>query len=217
MLFASVLMILFFFLILGVVTVTVSKNVSGAVTGNRTTSVSDADGFIASPVSVPAAQPATLTTRSSGTAGSLTMTNSSHGITTGQRVDLYWTGGQCYGALVGTVSGTTVPIASVSGGSSLPSASTAITVGIVTSVACPITGNNMSALVLSSTVTGYIVFNTGSADAYAALMDGSGVQTWTSADLGTNPLTGSAITTVYFSHNNTTAAQTSMQSFVVTH
>ncbi len=209
-------MIVAFFAMLGVVSMTVSRSASGFMTSQSTVQVSDGGGHVSSPVTVPAAQAATLTTRTNGTSGSLTMTSSSHGITTGQRVDLYWTGGHCYGAVVGTVSGTTVPISSVAGGDALPSASTAILVGICTSVAFPCTGNNMQVLVMDTPQSGYFVFNDGSANNYAAFVTGGQGAMWVTGDAGANPLAGAAVTTLYVSHNGTSAV-TAMRAGYIGH
>lgn len=65
------------------------------------------------PVILPAARAGVLTTRDSGTAGEVTL-GEGHGITTGQTVDLYWSGGKRRDVTVGTVDGTA---AAVSGGS----------------------------------------------------------------------------------------------------
>ncbi|MBK9128182.1 MAG: hypothetical protein IPM13_10320 [Phycisphaerales bacterium] len=64
----------------------------------------------------------TLTTRTSDTAGTLTM-ESGHGIATGNTIHVYWDGGKRIGVTVGTVSGTSVPISGGSG-DNLPDAST---------------------------------------------------------------------------------------------
>lgn len=208
--------IAFSLLILGQVSLSFSKSINGFVSFNESVTISDDAGILGNPT-VLAAQPGVLTTRTNNTSGSLTMTNSSHGIVTGQRVDLFWTGGSCYGATVGTVSGTTVPIATVSGGNNLPIATTAIQVGIATAVEFGVIGNNMQALAMTSSQEGYFVFNTGSADSYAVRITASTVPSWKLGDAGTNPLAGVTITTVYCSHNLTTSSDTSMRVCAVAH
>jgi hypothetical protein len=201
--------------LLGVISVKVSRAASGLVSGSQSTTVTDSQLVQANPT-VPAAQPATLSVRTNNTSGTLVMTNGNHGITTGQRVDLYWAGGHCYGATVGTVSGTSVPIASVSGGANLPSQDTAITVGIATATPFAVTGNDLQALALSTPVSGYFVFNGGS-DLYAAYVTGGYVQTWVTGDTNTNPLAGVSPTQVFMSHSSTSAQQTLMQAGALTH
>lgn len=54
-----------------------------------------------------------LSTRGSNTAG--TITGTSHGITTGDAVSVFWPGGKRYGVVAGTVDGDDVPISGGSG------------------------------------------------------------------------------------------------------
>ena len=199
------------FLFLGVVSLKWNTSISGFANAGEVVTVTGPVGITANPASVTIAQPATLTTHTTNTTGTITMTNSGHGITTGQRVDLYWTGGQCYGAVVGTVSGNTVPIASVSGGSNLPASSTAIIVAPTVSCAFNCTGNNLQGFIVSSPQLSYFVFNSGSGDLYAALVSGGFVSGWKLGNTSANPLAGDTVTTVYMSHNNTTQAVSGMQ------
>ncbi len=104
-------------------TVTLSINGIGAIPSGQL-SVSDDAIVTAAPSSILAAQPATLTTRTNSFSGTLTMTNSAHGIVTGQRVDLYWSGGQSFNVTVGSVSGTSVPFTGVQTGLSAPATPT---------------------------------------------------------------------------------------------
>lgn len=200
--------------------VTVSKNVSGYMSGSQSIALNDNEGITANP-SVPAAQPAVLTTRASNTAGTLTMTNTVHGIVNGQRIDLYWAGGQCYNGTVGTVSGTSVPFTAVVGGNNLPIATTAVMVGIATQVGCAFTGNNLTALVCN-TGTGptqaYAVFNNGSSDVAAIPLGNlNELYIWYAGDGITNPLAGATPTLVFLSHNYITGAVTDQRASVLTH
>lgn len=72
----------------------------------------------------PAGKRGTLTTRSSDTAGELTM-ESGHGIATGNIIHVYWGDGKRIGVTAGTVSGNVVPISGGSG-DDLPPASSPI-------------------------------------------------------------------------------------------
>lgn len=202
--------------ILWTVKLTVGTSVSGLISANESVSGTDSLGVQANPT-VPVAQPAALTVRTTNTTGTLTMTNAGHGIVTGQRFDLYWVGGSCYGAIAGTVAGTSVPIASVSGGSALPSAGTSVTVGISTLATFGMVGDNLAALVLSTGTEGYFVFNDGAADVYGVKLGAGRVHAWKSGDGYANPLAGATPTRVYMSHSSTTAAVTSMQAAAVSH
>lgn len=202
------------------VSMTFNKTTTGLVNTSEVVTITDDNGIIASPASIPAAQPGSLTTRTDNTHGTITATNSNHGITTGQRIDLYWTGGQAYNVTVGTVSGTSIPITVTGGGSNLPSSSTAVTMGISTSAPFSITGNNLQALVLSgmpSGTNGYFVFNNGSTDVYAAFLTGGYVSGWKTGDVSTNPLASATPTLVYISHSNTAQVLTSLQAAAIVH
>lgn len=94
-------------------------------------------------VSLPVAEAGSLTTRSTDTAGTITMDSGGHGITDAEVIDIYWDGGVAYGATVGTVSGTSVPFTGASG-DVLPSASTAVTVAEQVIINTTIDGDTVS-------------------------------------------------------------------------
>lgn len=206
------------FLLQGLVTATISKSASGLpiTFPNASFEVSGENAVIANPT-VLAAQPGVLTTRSTDSTGSLTMTNAGHGIVTGQRVDLYWTGGKCYKAVVGTVSGTTVPIASVAGGDVLPAAASSISVGICNQVAFNVVGDDMEVLAFGAAANGYLVLETaGSAVELAQYQAANTGYLWTSSDGTTNPLATDTITKAFFSHDNTAASVTASGACAIT-
>lgn len=166
---------------------------------------------ITSPLATPwsvdlaAAKTGTLTTRTSNTAGTLTM-DPGHGFTTGQRLDIYWTGGSAFGATIGTVSTNSVPF-TLAEGDSLPIATTAITAQVPTSEPVAFTGANAVALAISMTQGGRVVFSLSNNTTVYAVANQStlGTWSWVSADGGTNPVTGSAVAKVYLSQGSTTA------------
>jgi hypothetical protein len=204
--------------VIGLVSMSFNSSVGGAITLNQNVTVTDNFGVQTNPTPI-AAQPGTLTTHTTNTTGTLTMTNANHGITTGQRIDIFWSGGQCYGAVVGTVAGTTVPIASVSGGSNLPAQGTAVTVGIPISAPFSLTGNNLTglALFMPSGQNGYIVFNNGSSDVYAAYLTGGYISTWKSGDPQSNPLAGAVPTVCWMSHSDVNGPVTGITAAAVAH
>lgn len=196
-------------------TVGVTVSTSGAISSTGAQNVSDST-VVEGSKSPLAAQPAVLTTRGGNTTGSLTMTNSGHGIITGQRLDLYWTvngvNGQAYDAVAGTVSGTTVPIASIAGGTSLPIATSPIIVGIPVSTSFPVTGNNVTCLQAGlpnfpgTPAAGYFVFTDGASQEAVFVPTGPGGGNFVYANgspiIGTNPLASQTPTTVWMSHSN---------------
>jgi hypothetical protein len=139
----------------------ISIAVSGAG-GNISQSWSrTADGGILRNVAVPAAKVGSITTRTDNTTGTFTM-NAGHGLTTGQKVDVYWTvggvSGRRYGVTLGTVATNSVPF-SGGAGDNLPANNSAVTVSPQITVVIDIDGDNLSFLSLKqhyddNTVTG---------------------------------------------------------------
>lgn len=204
--------------VLGVVSLTISKNLSGVVSATQNLTITDETAITANPT-VPAGQDGTLSTRTDANTGVVTMAASGHGIITGQRVDVYWEGGSRYGMTVGTVSGVTVPI-DLGGGDNLPVATTAVIIGIATAAPFNVRAyDKMSALAMSTPVTGYFVFNDGTDNQYAAKVTGGTIFDWNADDVGSNPLgdVTTTTTTVYISHEDTTAANQQMQAVALTH
>lgn len=186
-----------------------SRTVAGLIQGTGAKTVEDDAAEVANPSSVLASQAGSLTTRSDDTSGTLTMSSGSHGITTGQRVDLYWADGTCYNATVGTVSGTSVPIASVEGGDVLPAQDTAIKVGIPYQVAFDVIGDNVSALACTG-YTGtrcYFVFADAEDAVLLAILLPAG-EMYAYDGSGTNPLAELDPVSVWISHDYTAALST---------
>jgi hypothetical protein len=125
-------------------TISQSYSLNGRTYTNAATVT--ADGLLSKIVTAAAAKTGTLTTRTSDSEGELTMAVS-HGITTGARLDLYWTGGSRRGITVGTVSVNQVPLTTATGtGDVLPADETAITAAVPVEESFAITGNDMTVL-----------------------------------------------------------------------
>ena len=107
-------------------TATISRNASAVGQSWNGVRTLTTDGQLGKSPTIAAAKTGTLTTRTSDTAGTLTMA-SGHGITTGAKIDIYWSSGQATNATAGTVSGNSVPFTSATG-PVLPAADTAVTV-----------------------------------------------------------------------------------------
>lgn len=170
-----------------------------------------ADGSIIKDMTIAAAKTGTLSTRTDDNTGTLTM-EASHGITTGARLDLYWSGGSRRGITVGTVSGTSVPI-DLGAGDNLPAQATAVTAMVPTEEAFVVTGSNVSAIVLYSTIEGQFVFTQSNdtesmAKTVGASSGGQQTYFWTSARDPVNPLDSEAVTKLYFSHGSSAASAT---------
>ena len=85
----------------------------------------DASGVITHKVTLPAAKAGTLSTRTSDTAGTLTL-GAAHGILEADVIDIYWDGGRAYGATVGVIDVLDVPF-TLAAGDVLPAEDAAIT------------------------------------------------------------------------------------------
>lgn len=194
-------------LALGVATINVSTNFSGDFNATSNRSVTGETVVKANPT-VAAAIAGTLTVRTNGTSGTLTLPTG-HGFVTGQRVDLYWTGGKCYRALLGTVTATTAPIASVGGGDALPAADSVINVAAVNQAPFVVTGNNVQALALTTNVAGYIILvedhGTTEQVRLVKYVDPGSAFLWDSGSDIDNPLENLTITEAHFSQSGTTA------------
>lgn len=167
--------------------------------------------------SVPAAKTGTLTTRTDNDTGELTMT-AGHGITTGQRLDVYWTDPTTgeefvrYGMTVGTVATNAVPIDG-GGGDNLPVQDTAVRAMVPQSEDITVVGANVQWLTIYSRQGGTIVY-TQSNSTYIhhfqlePLVLLEFAKSWTTSDGTTNPVTGVTIGKIYLSHGNSAQAVT---------
>lgn len=155
--------------------------------------------------SVPGAKAGTLTTRTSNTAGNVTGTTG-HGITTGIRVDLYWTGGCRRGVTVGTVNVNVIPVSGGSG-DNLPAQDAAIKVAIPVDLDTVLTGNNVQALLLGSpgAKAQFVLCSSGNTEELAKTVPQGGVYDWDVLSLETNPIAGDAILNTFVSHDSTDA------------
>jgi hypothetical protein len=160
------------------------------------------------------AKTGTLSTRTDNTTGTLTM-DTGHGLTTGQTIDLYWSGGVRYGVTVGTVSTNSVPI-SAGAGDNLPSATTAITAVVQQSVNLAIDGDetDILAIIFETTDTSirtaaHIQFRDAASDEIAEIDFVTNVpQVWDIAGGSANPFTGDPITNLKVSQANSTTPAT---------
>lgn len=182
-----------------------SFNLSETVEGNDVFSVV---------IEVPVAQGGVLTTRVDNDDGTLTMTNAGHGILTGDIIDLYWTGGVRRRVVVGTVSGTSVPFGAVTPGSgdNLPVATTAMVACVVVQSSFPATVADINLIAMKSDVECQFHFMeaNGTTEDWTKHLtpatDGAEVSASWYATYGAIPITGTTITEVWMSHNDTESA-----------
>ncbi len=148
-----------------------------------------------------AAATGTLSTRTSNTAGTLTMATG-HGITTGVRLDIYWSGASCRGATVGTVSVNSVPFTGATG-TVLPAQDTVITAMVPDEEVFNVVGNNAVCIAAAGDAAFTVVFADGSnVEKHFVVKAAAGGSVWFTGDDATNPLSGDTTTKVFLSHGS---------------
>ena len=156
--------------------------------------------------SIPAATGGTLTTRTSDTAGIITVT--SHPF-----VVIYVINISCaYGSsLTATVCATTKTTITFSGalGTVLPAQDVAVTCNEQVELPFDLVGADLTALVVFTAQKGTIIpKDAGGEELVLTLATGGSVYAWWTNNGITNPITGDTIITVTFSHDYITAAAT---------
>lgn len=153
--------------------------------------------------SIPAAKSGSLTTRTDDNTGVVTL-STGHGITTGQKVSVFWSGGKRYG-MDATVSGNAVTVDGGSG-DNLPIANTAVTAAVPVEVPFVIDSAELLALVGHCTQPGWIeVLDESPAQIALFSVGPSAAKLWESENGGTNPLADDVTATAKFVHAGTTA------------
>lgn len=160
-----------------------------------------ADAMEALEASIPIAWAGTLTTRTDDDTGTITMTSASHLITTGAKVDIYWTGGQRRNVTVGTVAGTSVPFGAgvdIGAGTVLPVATTAVIVAVKQTFNVSITGDDVLSLLATADSTRcQIVLNSaGPVEELAIHLNSGEAYDWLSTSTVANPIAGDVITLI---------------------
>lgn len=157
--------------------------------------------------SIPAAKSGTLTTRTDDDTGILTMT-SGHGITTGQKLDVFWAGGSRRNMTVGTVATNSVPI-DLGSGDNLPAASTAITAMVPVSFSvASFNGDAVLGFAVYSPVAGYVVIcQNGSTNTAPYHLDAGEGKSFSFSAGDTNPIAATDITVLKFSHGDSSQAR----------
>ena len=171
-------------------------------------------GTIALEDTLDTAKAGTLSTRTDNNTGTLTL-GSGHGITDGQIIDIYWSGGVQRTATVGTVSGTSVPF-DLGIGDNLPIATTAITACIQKAINLAIDGDNADILAViletndkSLRTAANVQFLDGSSAVIAEIDLVANVpQVWDIEGGSANPFTGNPITNLKATQANSTSTET---------
>jgi hypothetical protein len=196
-------------------TITHAQSVSGGgVTIQTLPVVRTNSGSIALEDTLNAAKSGTLSTRTDDNTGTLTMAGG-HGLTDGQVIDVYWSGGVQRNVVVGTVATNSVPIDS-GVGDNLPIATTAITAVVQKSINLAIDGDetDILAVVLETTdktirTAANVQFRDSANDIIAEIDLVANVpQVWDIAGGSANPFAGDPITNLKATQANVTTTET---------
>ncbi len=176
--------------------ITVTANMPGMANHSGVFSRSAA-GSIAQSVTLAAAKTGTLSTRTSDTAGTLTMT-AGHGIVDGDVIAIFWgTTGVAYLGTVGTVDGNSVPFTGAAG-TALPAQDTAVKVQVMTDLNVDFDGDDLELLMARFSARGVIVFEDSGDAVLDALEIPAGESYYYIADSAyANPLTGNAVDQIW--------------------
>jgi hypothetical protein len=147
----------------------------------------------------------TLSTRSSDTAGTLTLT-AGHGVTDGALLAIYWATGKVTHATVGTVSGTSVPFTGAAG-DVLPAQTTAVTAAVGVVIDAVFTGANATGVACQCDQAAWFDWRDAGGSEWLVEVDANLAVLWASELVGaTNPVTGDSIITVVAYNQSATAA-----------
>lgn len=168
------------------------------------------DTAIGTEISLSAAKAGTLTTRTDDNTGVVTL-SVDHGVTDGQKLDVYWSGGSRRGMTVGTVVDQVVPIDG-GAGDNLPALSSAITAMVPVVNDLELIGDNLVALIGSGSAKGIIsIQETDGTERHVLQVYGANRiagGSWLEEDGDTNPLAGQATEKVAFSHGDSSGTKT---------
>lgn len=200
MIFALLMILVFFVLMMGLESLTFNRTITGGGINAIDSETVTGEARRSANPTIAATKTGTLSTRGSDTAGTLTM-ESGHGITTGARIDIYWdtvgSGNYVTSCTVGTVAGLSVPFTTAVG--VLPIATTAVRACVANEASLPVVGDDIQALVAAcGTAPALFVVADGSGDLATFYTTASGAFGWKTGD-GTNPLAGDTATKVFIS------------------
>ncbi|MEP0846067.1 MAG: hypothetical protein HRF50_04500 [Phycisphaerae bacterium] len=151
-----------------------------------------AEGQIGQSVTLNAAKAGTLTTRTTDTAGTITL-GAGHGIVDADVVDIYWSGGRRYNVVVGTVAGNDVPI-SGGAGDNLPAQDAALTLAKQQTIDMDFEGDLLEACGAVCPQRGHIGFFDGASLVLSVDLAANTPWLWWKNGGHTNPLASQTIT-----------------------
>ena len=161
-------------------------------------------------VPLPVGKAGTLTTRTDNDTGVATVA-SGHGVTTSDKVDIYWSGGIRYGMTVTATTSTTISV-DAGAGDNLPVATTALVVSKQVAINTAIDGDNIQIIGIvaayplpSSTALAHVDFQSAAPASIAPLiLNANKTQVSYVAGGADNPFTVSPIVVCYASNGSAT-------------
>lgn len=145
-----------------------------------------------------------LTTRTSDTAGVFTV-GSGHGVTTSNKISVFWDGGACYNCTVSATGATSITINAATG-DVLPAAETDVIIGVEATHLFSLDGDTLKVLAVSCPNRSIIQIKETTSVELAYVMAAGEGRLWISEHDVTNPIVGDAIDNIVVSNGQTTAA-----------
>jgi hypothetical protein len=185
-------------------TVAISASVAGLqFTGNAQASE---DGQIGQQVTLAAGKAGTLSTRTDNDTGTATL-SADHGILTADVVDVFWTGGIRRNMVVGTVSGTSVPLDG-GAGDNLPVQDTAVVICKQSVIDMDVEGDLIAMAIASTNTRANIDFQQADGTTIKSIdLAAGGVWYWNVGDTA-NPFDSVTVGKVIASNGSSTTSAT---------
>ncbi|MBI5864321.1 MAG: hypothetical protein HZB38_07425 [Planctomycetes bacterium] len=181
---------------------TVSGDIGGVAVNSSFSRT--ATGQIAHDVTLNAAKTGTLTTRTDNTSGIATL-EAGHGITAGNVVDLYWTGGRRYNVNATAVATNDVTFSGGTG-DNLPVATTALTMAKQQTIDTDFVGNLLVAIGALAAARAHISFYESLTLRLSVDLTANELWFWVNGGTAANPLAAASVTHIIASQAGTTAA-----------
>jgi hypothetical protein len=174
--------------------------------GIQSTLTRTGSGQISHEITLPVGKAGTLTTRTDNDTGVATL-STGHGVTTGMKCDVFWSGGCRYG-MDATVAGDAVTL-DAGAGDNLPAEATALVVTPVVEINTDFDGDDVQLIAVHCTTRANVAF-LDSGDAVLSAQELVANEAWSwAADTGAaNPLTGNPVDYCYFSNGDSATAGT---------
>ena len=185
---------------------TLYTNISVAGISGTGVQTRTGEGAIAQDPTLAAGITGTLSTRTSDTAGTLTVAEG-HGVEQNDVIFIFWDDGWCYEAVAGVTTGTTIPFTDAKG-DVLPTEDSEVVCSVETIINTDFDGDDVQMLALLSTQRAGAVFEDAGDDVIVAMeLLASEPFAWAANTAIANPITGDAIDEIHVANGGTSEAQ----------